>query len=384
MNKVMESHSSEQRRESEYSDEIDLFDLLDDIWSHKRWVSIGLLVTVLVAVGYLIKAVPVYKTEAKVKPANTSDLIEFDRPQLLGGYEIAGKNSDGLQRLAPPIFEMDVEKAFGDSKSALLSTGYRKDFFEMNLDKIKTIPGAYNDAISLEQNFTSFSKKFSIKTSGKKDNERYVQLGLELTDPEMSAELLNEFVEYALFRRLRDTFDTMNSKVNARIEALNYQANTMREEYLGFKARRILELKEAAAIAKAVGQTSPIYRNMDLIGSEEPPLYMLGTKAIRAEISALENRNAIAQNLPRGEDHFIEGLPAILVEIESLESLEIDFTKIHMAKIDEQAIVPVSPIKPRKLLILALAMVAGVFVGIFMALIIAAYGKHKERLLRRR
>ena len=242
----------------------------------------------------------------------------------------------------------------------------------------------YSDAISLEQNFTSFSKKFSIKTSGNKDNEQYVQLGLELTDPEVAAELLNEFVEYALFRRLRDTFDTMNSKVNARIEALNYQANTMREEYLGFKARRILELKEAAAIAKAVGQTSPIYRNMDLIGGEEPPLYMLGTKAIRAEISALENRNAIAQDLPRGEDHFIEGLPAILVEIESLESLEIDFTKIHMAKIDEQAIVPVSPIKPRKLLILALAIIAGVFVGIFMALVMAAYGKHKERLLRRR
>jgi len=157
----------------------------------------------------------------------------------------------------------------------------------------------------------------------------------------------------------------------------------MREEYLGYKARRILELKEAFQIAKAVGQTSPVYRNMDLISGEEPPLYMLGSKAIQAEIKALENRAQIASDLPRGEDHFIQGLPSILVEIESLQGLQVDFTKIHIARVDEQAIVPVKPIKPRKLLIVALSLVAGVFVGIFMALIVAAYGKHKLRLAQR-
>lgn len=366
-----------------YDDEIDLFDLVDDIWSNKRWVLMGLVGTVILAALYLFKAVPVYKTEAKVKPANASDLLEFDRPQLLGGYEIAAATKDVEARLAPAIFEMDVKSAFAESKSALLSSGYRKDFYEMNLDKIKAVPDLYNEGISMEQNFTKFSELFSVKTSGKKDNETYVQLGLELSEPELAAELLNEFVEYALFRRLRDTYDTMTSKVNARLETLNYQANTMREEYLGYKARRILELKEAYQIAKAVGQTSPVYRNMDLISGEKPPLYMLGTKAIQAEIKGLENRAAMAKDLPRGEDHFIQGLPSILVEIESLQGLQVDFTKIHIARVDEQAIVPVSPIKPRKLLIIALALVAGVFVGIFMALIVAAYGKHKIRLAQR-
>ena len=88
-----------------------------------------------------------------------------------------------------------------------------------------------------------------------------------------------------------------------------------------------------------------------------------------------------AKNLPRGEDYFIGGLPPILLEIESLEKLDVDFEKIILARIDEVAIVPVSPVKPRKLLIVALAIVAGLFVGLFMALIAAAYGKHKLRIV---
>jgi chain length determinant protein (polysaccharide antigen chain regulator) len=347
-------------------DEIDLFDLIDDIWDHKNWVFIGMCFTLLLAGLYLFKATPVYQAEAKVKSATANDLIEFSRPQLVD------------------IYSLDVEGAFASAKSALLSTGYRKEFYELKLDQIKAIPDSYDEKLSLEQNFSSFSEQFAIKTSGNKDTEPHVQLSLKLTDAEQASALLNDFVEYALFRRLRDNYDTMLAKVNGRIESLNYQASIMREEYLGNKARRILELKEATGIALAVGQENPVYRNMDLVGGQLPPLYMLGSKAIKAEIKALESREQIAKDLARGEDYFIAGLPKLLVEIEALQALEIDFSKINLAKIDEVAVVPVKPIKPRKLLIMALALVGGLFVGLFMALIVAAYGKHKIRISKSR
>ena len=365
-------------------DEIDLFDLIDDIWSHKRWVFIGLFATVILAGLYLFNATPVYQTEAKVKSATANDLVEFARPQLQGRSEIRGKGNSTYQKTTPPIFEMTVDSAFSSAKSALLSTGYRKEFYELKLDEIKAIPDAYNENLTLEQNFSKFSEQFSVKTSGAKDSESFVQVSLKSSDAEFASELLNEFVEYALFRRLRDSYDTMLARVNGRIEALDYQADIMREEYMGNKARRILELKEATAIALAVGQVDPLYRNLDLMGGQEPPLYMLGSKAIKAEIKALESRKEIAKGLPRGEDHFIEDLPSILLEIDSLKTLEVDFSKIQLARIDEVAVVPVKPIKPRKLLIMALALVAGLFVGLFMALIVAAYGKHKIRIEEKR
>jgi chain length determinant protein (polysaccharide antigen chain regulator) len=303
---------------------------------------------------------------------------------LQGRSEIRGKGASAYQKKTPPIFEMTVDSAFSSAKSALLSTGYRKEFYELKLDEIKAIPDAYNEKLTLEQNFSGFSEQFSVKTSGAKDSESFVQVSLKSSDAKFASELLNEFVEYALFRRLRDSYDTMLARVNGRIEALNYQADIMREEYMGNKARRILELKEATAIAIAVGQTAPVYRNMDLVGGQKPPLYMLGSKAIKAEIEALESRKDIAKGLPRGEDHFIEDLPSILLEIDSLKTLEVDFSKIQLARIDEVAVVPVKPIKPRKLLIMALALVAGLFVGLFMALIVAAYGKHKIRIEEKR
>jgi chain length determinant protein (polysaccharide antigen chain regulator) len=342
-------------------DEIDLFDLIDDIWSHKRWVFLGLFVTVILAGLYLFQATPVYQTEAKVKSATANDLIEFTRPQLA------------------EIYTLDVDGAFSYAKAALLSTNYRKEFYELKLDDIKAAPNAYNEELTLGQNFSRFSENFSIKTSGAKDSEAYVQLNLKSADAEFASELLNEFIEYALFRRLRDTYNTMLARIDGRIETLDYQAEVKREAYFSDKARRILKLKEATAIAIAVGQIDPVYRNMDLVGGQKPPLYMLGSKAIKAEIKALESREKMAKGLPRGEDHFIKGLPEILLEIDSLKTLEVDFSKIQLARIDEVATIPVKPIKPRKLLVVALALVAGLFIGLFMALIVAAYGKHKTR-----
>lgn len=343
-------------------DEIDLFDLIDDIWAHKIWVVAGLLLSVLVAAVYLGKTTPIYQVDAKVKSATANDLIEFSRPQLA------------------EIFTLDVGGAFAAAKSALLSTGYRKEFYDLKLEEIKAVPDFFDEQLSLEQNFLAFSRKFSVTASGAKDTEAHVKLSLKSSSPTVSAELLNEFIEYALFRRLRDTYDTMLAKVNGRIEALNYRANMMREEYLGDKAKRILELKEAAVIAVAIGQVDPIYRSIDLMGGQEPPLYMLGSKAIRAEIKALEARYKSATDLPRKEDHFIEGLPSILLEIDELKKLRVDFSKVHLAKVDEVAVVPLSPIKPKKLLIMALAVVAGSFVGLFMALVVAAYSKRKARI----
>jgi chain length determinant protein (polysaccharide antigen chain regulator) len=362
MSEGVNEHLLAQQRSSN-DDEIDLFDLIDDIWSQKNWVFAGVFFTLVLAGLYLFQATPVYQAEAKVKSATANDLIEFSRPQLVG------------------IYSLDVEGAFVSAQSALLSTGYRKEFYELKLDQIKAISSSYNDGLTLEQNFISFSDQFSVKTSGTKDSEQFVQIVLKSSDANVVSELLNDYVEYALFRRLGDSFDTMLAKVKGRIESLNYQASIMREEYKGNKARRILELKEATDIALAVGQENPVYRNMDLMGGQLPPLYMLGSKAIQAEIKALESREKMTKELARGEDQFIEDLPKLLLEIEALQGLEIDVNKISLARIDELAVAPVSPIKPRKLLIMVLALVGGLFAGLFMALIAAAYGKHKIRSL---
>ena len=344
------------------NDEIDLFDLVDDIWSHKLWVILGLLSTVILASAYLFVATPVYKTESVIKSATDKDVTEFLRPQLTN------------------IYTLDVEQAFTAAQAALMSTEYRRDFYRLKLEDIKAVKGAYNEKITPDQNFINFSKTFTVSASGKKDSQSFVKVSLESADAEFASNLLNDFVEYALSRRLNDSFEAMEAKVDGRIESLTYQADIIREGYYSDKSRRILELKEAYKIAAAVGQDNPVYRNMDLVGGQLPPLYMLGSKAIKSEIQTLEGRSELAKKLPLGEDQFIKGLHKILLEIETLEKLDINLDKVKLARVDELAVVPAGPIKPRKLLILALSIVAGLFIGLFIALIVAAYKKHKNRV----
>ncbi|WP_396586926.1 Wzz/FepE/Etk N-terminal domain-containing protein [Bermanella sp. R86510] len=342
------------------SDEIDLFDLWDDIVDNKLWVVAGLVGCLLLAALYLVKATPVFETRVVVKPPSENHVLELNQPQLVD------------------IYEKNVEQAYADARSALLSKELRRDFYQANLAKIKELPSLYNENRETGQNFIQFDKHFSSSVSSKKDVEEFVEIRFQLTHAEKAAQFLNSYTEYVLGAKLAEVENTISNKVQTQIKKLEYDASKLRQEYAGQQTRRSLMLTEAEQIAKAVGQTDPVFSKSEIVGTYEPPLYMFGTNALKAEKQAIEQRANVAKALPFGEDHFIEGLPEILFKIEQLKALDIDYSQVKLGVIDEYAVVPLSPIKPKKLLVVALACVAGVFVGMMMALIMAAFQRHKE------
>jgi chain length determinant protein (polysaccharide antigen chain regulator) len=365
-------------------DEIDLFDLIDDIWSHKTWVFLVLLVTVSAAAFYVYKQTPIYQAEVVIKPVTDNELIEFSKPQFQVKVKQSNENKNDIKQEVlsgetAPFFEMTVDSAFEYVQMSVTSPDYLQSFYELNLNEIKALPSAYNENLTPLQNFSRFSRHFSFTHPNKQSDDSFVTVALTLSDAHLASNLLNKFAEYALARSVDDSYGYMNAKVEERIQSLNYQAELMREKYHGDKARRILELKEAYKIAIAVGQENPIYRNMDFISAQLPPLYMLGSKAIKGEIEALESRAALAEKLPRGEDHFIKNLPQLLVEIDALKMVTVDVKKIRLGRIERVSSVPANPVKPRAMLIMAVAVVLGLFIGLFLALIVAAYGKHRAR-----
>ncbi len=344
-------------------DEIDLFDLWDDIVEEKIWAFLGFIACVVLAGAYLFVATPIYQTQVVVKPASDNSVVELNAPQLVG------------------IYSKTVDEAFADARSALLSKEYRRTFFEAYLDEIQAIEGVYDSQLSQAQNFSRFDRLFSSKVSSeKKDVETYVQISFELSDPKKVAELLNAYVDFALNSKLGDVKDTLESKVAAQVGKLEFDASQLREKYKGEQTRRALMVNEAYEIAKAVGQVDPVFSKSEIVGTYEPPLYMFGTKALKAEDKAIKNREDLAKALPYGEDHFIDKLPDLLFKIEQLQALEIDYSKVNLAVVDEKAIIPISPIKPKKLLVIALSVVAGVFAGLMLALLMAAFHRHKEKI----
>lgn len=363
MNEVVRNthipHSNSDVIEEYRGDEIDLFDLLDDIVKNKVWLLVGVLCTLCLAAIYLVTTKPIYEVGVVLKPAAEKDLLELNAPQLGG------------------IYSMDVAGAYGSVKRHLSSRDIRQDFYVANHERISAVVGLYNSELSQEQNFSLFNSFFSVSVSGKKDVEEFVRVDLEMWDPVLVANLLNDYVAYSLLQSKQEVIDTLESKVAAKIKSLEYDAMLLREKYYSSQTRRKLQLEEAHGVAEAIGQTDPVYIKSDILGSYQPPLYMFGTKAISAEEKAITNRKVVAKSLPHGEDHFIAGLPEVLFKIDQLKKLQIDFDKVALAVIDESAVPPLSPSKPKKLLILALATIAGLFSGLMAALLSAAYKRRK-------
>ncbi len=351
------------QNEMNHSDEIDLFDLWDDIMSNKRWLIAGVVACFSLAVLYLFLAKPVYSVNSVVKPVSERHLVQLNVPQL------------------KDIYALDVAAAFTHAKSALLSTEYRRNFYQAQLETIKSIDGLYNSERTEAQNFAGFNKLLSTKLSNdKKDKEQFINLTFELTDATLAADLLNQYVGFSLASRLAEIRQTLESKMAVRLNELDYDASVLRNKYYSNKTQRKLKLDEATQIATAVGQVEPVYTKSDILGSFKPPLYMYGIKALKAEEKALAQRDKLAKALPNGEEHFIAGLSNILFEVEQLKKLKIDYDSIQIAQVDEPALIPLRAAKPKKLLILVLALVAGGFMGLMMSLLMAAYKRHIVRV----
>jgi len=356
------------------SDEIDLFDLWDDIVDNKLWVVAGLVGCLALAGAYLAMATSVFQAQVVTKPASDIHVLELNQPQLKASKIESERGVIAFDA----IYSKTVDDAYKDAQKALLSKEYRRTFYELHLEEIKAFNNVYNDQLLLSQNFANFDKRFSFSVSNdKKDTEKFSKLSLEFPNAEHSAKLLNEFAEFALAEKMQEIETTLSSKVESEIRRLEYEADKLRERYKGERNRKLLMLNEAKQVANKIGLRQPAFDKNQVL-TEEPPLYMFGSDALDAEMTAIQNRQKMAEDLSFGEEYYIENLPELLYRIDQLKKLTIDYDKVKLAIIDEKAVTPTKPIKPRKLLVVALACVAGVFVGMMMALIMAAFQRHKE------
>lgn len=200
-----------------------------------------------------------------------------------------------------------------------------------------------------------------------------MKIGFESSDADIAADILNGYVEFALNKMHASMRETVQMTISAQLVQWRIQVEQFRQEYHTAKARRLLALQEAYEIAKTIQQDKPVYNNGGSFIGMEPPLYMLGIKALSAEIKQLSERKSEV------EDGYIEGVPELLWKINEVENMKINWDQLQYIQIDQPAVAPQQPIKPKKLLVIALAMVAGGMMGTLLALIAAASHRRKQR-----
>ena len=398
--------------------EIDVFELIHSLWRQKKLIAATMLVTALMAFGYVLFAKQIYQTSSLLRPAAINELDALNRSQV---YTLPA--ADALLKVG----------------LALESYENRLNFFRDHPDLFKPLlqPGR-----TLEQSFEVFNRDAItlVQPASNKDNSESSYLRLELTYPASldGVAILNGFVDYAINKQREQISADLKVIISNRLRELDAQINAARSSYLSDKqgkiasfleadalqkARledelkalrlqlkiereaRIQQLDEAIAIAKSLGITRPTTPSAMAdaaqgsssrlvrteITSQSIPLYFMGSQALQAERAALLKRTTddftddrisqIRKNIQllevnrqvemlgkrSNEDVFLKDIEPLRAEVVRLGRMNTDMSHLGLASIDRKAQVPTDPVKPKKALIVALAVVLGLLLGLTIA-----------------
>ncbi len=186
---------------------------------------------------------------------------------------------------------------------------------------------------------------------------------------------------------------------------LQDELQALRVELKSRRESRIKQLDEAIQIAESLGISKPttpsamadvqrqgqVYRTE--VNSREIPLYFMGSQALSAERQALRERQSDDFSEPRiaeiekelallghnrqveileqrkDEDLYLKDLAQWRQEAAQLKGIKFDAGNLRLVRVDQVALDPLSPVKPKKALIIGLGGIAGLMLGVFIALL---------------
>ncbi|MDX1722552.1 MAG: LPS O-antigen chain length determinant protein WzzB [Pseudomonas sp.] len=335
-------------RQANNDDEIDLVELFYGLWTQKWLIVLITLVFAAGAASYAFFSKPVYEVRAAVLPPSLSDIASFN---------LGRTGEDGLK----PFSVDDVYAVF--TRNLQSEKSKRQFFRDVYLPSL-------NDAQhsgSQDGLYSAFGGRFSVKSLDKNQPERY-SIVVEHNNPELASNWAKQYIDQVAERSLDEMLQ--NSERELAVQARNIEQQ-IKSERASAKARRndrTRQLQEALTVAEAIGLDNPpvitgrVSNDSELSAFMDGSLmYMRGAKALRAEIQVLLARTS--------DDPFIPGLRNLEARYQSFAGVSVDPSNVAVFRQDGDVDVPDQPIKPKKPLIVALGVVLGGMLGVFVALI---------------
>lgn len=402
------------------NDEIDLVQLVAALWKQKVLI---VAVTALVGVSglaYALLATPYYSVQSVLRPAAIKDLDELNH---LGIYKLTPKqalaqvgaaldsydNRLGFFRDNQPLFADLVQpgrsleqtfESFNDKAFKLLQPDPKKPEGTTRFVGIELTYPAGLDGVEVVNGFVQYSLN-SVRQQVAADLETLIGNRLNQLEAQMAAARASyEASKEIQIAKLTEADTLKRARLNDELAALRQQLKTRRDN-------RINQLNEAIRIATSLGIIKPttpaslgaaqITSQGSVIRTEvnnqQIPLYFMGSDALEAERKALQARRSDDFTEPRiaeiarelkllehnrkiellssreNEDLFLKNLAGWREEAARLRAMQLDAGSLKLVSIDQSAVEPSRPIKPKKAMIVALALVLGGMLGVFIALI---------------
>ncbi len=342
-----------------YSDEIDLFELAQSLWKQKLLISCVTLVVTALAASYAFLSTPVYESKTSILPPRSADIAGYN----LGRSEVELSN-------------FTVKKVYSMFTQNLRSESLRREFFEQVYLPAET---GSQGARAKDQLRESFNKKLSVTNPDVKNSPERFAVTVQSTDRQQTAQWVNLYVDLAAKKTQKDIADTVSTDVSMRAKSIQARIVILREGARKYREDRIARLSEKLEIANKVGLQSSKVKASRISSDGELEqfvdgnlMYMRGAKAIRAELDILQNR--------KNDDPFIAGLRELENQLDFLAKVSVSPDGVAVFTLDSAAEVADTPIKPKKTLTLALGLVLGGMLGIFIALVRSMLAKRRESI----
>lgn len=335
------------------SNEINFSDFITLLWRYKLIIFGITSAFALAGIAYSYLSTPVYRSQATITPPPEKSLIELRKIQSLlvqAGYK--PNNADLIT----------TETIFSRFMHDLNSHRYKKEFLSRPdvLNYFKKNDGSTNKAIK------DFNKALKISLPKRKPYHK-ISLSLSTTSPELSAKWLSEYISYSESRFIQELESDITAQITAMKHNLSNVIISKKENYKSKVQEEISNLKEALYIADEIGLENPlatesIFYSPSLV-IEMRNLYHLGSRALSAELKALEKRS---KGISTGS---ISGLAEFQFQLELLSNATLDSSQLSSMTLDLVPEEEERPIKPRRIFISALSLLFGLFVGVTVAII---------------
>ncbi len=399
---------------------MDLFELFNAIWRQKKLIVGCTVLAGILGAGYAVLAPKTFEVSSVLRPAAINELDALNRSEV---YKLPP--ADALLKVGAQLDSYEARLGFFKDHEELFKAFKKpgqtleQSFEDFNRNSVNLILPDPKKADSLS-NYIRLELQYPTDVDGVKILNGFVDYAIAAERQQVGADLkvivnnrLNELK--GKIDAARANYDTdKESKIAKLLEAdrlkraqLEDELSALRLQMKMERTNRLAELAEAIGIAQSMGITTPTTPSSMAdatrtgssqvmrteVNNQKIPLYFMGTEALEAERASLQKRTSDDFTNPRiaeigkelrlldanrevevlrkrgNEDIFLQDVEPLRAEIARLRGLNIDMSNLKLVTIDRRAQEPLSPVKPKKALVIALSLVGGLLLGLMIALV---------------
>ena len=337
------------------TEELNITNFIENISKKRKPLIFIIATSIIISIIYSLVATEYYKAHAYVLPPESRyiqplNVVDVDGDLISKDGE-AIKPADVYNNFIMNIQSRKLQREF------FFSNNIHKNYSESDLEK------------SFEKNFyKNLSFELSAKTISRDiRSQSFLTVSFVSEDPELAAEILNNYIKMANKKTTESIVDSVNKLILNTRASIIAEIDGRRNLAKKITQDRIKRLEEAYMIASQLNiseRVSDTNNSQNVILSDDTknlstqsPLYLYGTKSLRAEIDILKKRNSF--------DPFIPGLRSLEQKAEGLNNLSVNISDVNSAQIDQPATTPKIRFAPKRKLIVLM----GTFLGLLICFI---------------